>query len=242
MHALAAALSILLTAPALASGEAKVIDTASLKARMNGSPDRWDFTLVDARTEVEFTDAHIPGSVLVRANDVAANLPRVVPDRSRTVVFYCNGPNCTKTVKAAKAALALGYADVREYKEGLPGWGKAGYPIEGKPWPKVEAPAIAPEALKAALAGPNAPFVVDIRDAEEFAKSRIAEARSVPVDDLLKQARAFPAGRPVVLVDHAGHQVPVAVRVLASAGLRDVKRLDGGMIRWQQQGLPSVAR
>jgi rhodanese-related sulfurtransferase len=241
MRLLAVALALLTSSPALAA-EAKVIDTAQLAARMKGPPSQWDLTLVDARTEVEFSDAHIPGAVLVRANEVGEKLPSIVPDRSRTVVFYCNGPNCTKTVKAAKQALAAGYTDVLEYKEGIPGWGVARRPIEGKPLPKVQAPAIAPEALKALLAGANPPLVVDIRDADEFAKFRIAQARSVPIDDLPKQAPAFPAGQPIVLVDHAGHQSPLAVRLLASFGRTDVKRLDGGMIKWQQAGLASVSR
>jgi rhodanese-related sulfurtransferase len=241
MRLLAAVLAVLFSAPTLAA-EAKVIDTAKLVARMKGAPAAWDFTLVDARTEVEFSDAHIPGAILVRANEVGDKLPAIVPDRARAVVFYCNGPNCTKTVKAAKQALAAGYTDVLEYKEGIPGWGTAGRPLEGKPLPKVQAPAVSPEALKGLLAGPNPPLVVDIRDADEFAKFRIQQARSVPIDDVPKQAASFPAGQPIVLVDHAGHQSPLAVRLLASLGRTDVKRLDGGMIKWQQAGLPSASR
>jgi rhodanese-related sulfurtransferase len=237
MRIAAAVLIAAACSPAFAD-DAKVIDTPTLRGRMAGPPERWDLTLVDARTQVEFSEAHIPGAVLIPANAVGAQLPKTVADKGRTVVFYCNGPNCTKTVKAAKAALAAGYRDVLEYKDGLPGWGKAGFKIDGIPLPRVQASAVTPAALRAALGGPGAPIAIDIRDAEEYAKFHIAEATSIPIDELGKQLKSVPAARGIVIVDHAGHQAPVAVRLLASLGRNDVKRLDGGVLRWQAEGMP----
>jgi rhodanese-related sulfurtransferase len=43
-----------------------------------------------------------------------------------------------------------------------------------------------------------------------------------------------------VVADHAGHQAPVAARLLASLGRKDLKRLDGGVIKWQAAGLPTT--
>jgi rhodanese-related sulfurtransferase len=228
-----------LASPALAADDFRVMTTAELAPRLSGPPASWSLTVVDARTEVEFSEAHIPGAVLVPASRVGERLPKLVPDRARAVVFYCNGPNCTKTVKAAKAAAAAGYTNIAEYKEGLPGWGKAGHRIDGKPLPKVDAPLLSPQDLAAALAGPDAPLVVDIRDAEEFAAFHLAQARSVPIDELAKQLEALP-GRSIVLVDHAGHQSPIAARLLASLGRPAKGRLDGGMLKWQAAGLSVI--
>ncbi len=233
--AVAAALTLL--AP-LAIAQEKVITTPQLLGRMNGPAARWDFTLVDARTAVEFGEAHIPGSVNVAASKTSKQLPAVAKDKARAVVFYCNGPNCTKTVKAAKAAIAAGYTDVWEYKEGLPGWGKAGGKIDGRPLPAVEVPTVNATALKGLLAGPNAPVVVDIRDAEEFEGFHIPGALGFPIDDLQARVKEIPAGRPIVIVDHAGHQTPVAARLLASLGRKELQRLDGGVLKWQAGGLP----
>lgn len=221
-----------------ASPQEKVIATQELLKRMTGPAERWDFTLVDARTAVEFGEAHIPGSINVAASRTSKRLPEVVKDRSRAVVFYCNGPNCTKTVKAAKSALAAGYTDVWEYKDGLPGWGKAGQKIEGKPLPAVDAAPLTPQSLQSLLAGPNPPALVDIRDVEEFDAFHIQGATSLPLDEIAARlARAVPAGRSIVVVDHAGHQAPVAARLLSSLGRKDLKRLDGGILRWQGDGL-----
>jgi rhodanese-related sulfurtransferase len=240
MNARLALFAALLALAAPAAAQERVITTPELLKRMSGPADRWTFTLVDARTAVEFGEAHIPGSVNVAASKTAKRLPEIVKDKARAVVFYCNGPNCTKTVKAAKAATAAGYTDVWEYKEGLPGWGKAGQKVDGKPLPLHEAAPLTPEALKGLLAGSNPPVVVDIRDAEEFEGFHIEKALSLPIDDLQARLKEIPAGRLVVVADHAGHQAPVAARLLASLGRKDLKRLDGGVIKWQASGLPTT--
>lgn len=228
---------VMLAAPASKAQEFRTIATEELARKLAAR----EVVLIDARSEVEFGEVHIAGAVLVPARLVATKLPAVVKERSTPVVFYCNGPNCTKTLKAAKAAKAIGYTNVLEYKEGLPGWAKSGRKTEGRPLPASDAPTIAAAELKRLLGGAGAPIVVDIRDAEEFARFHIAEAIGVPLDELAAWADRAPAGRAVVLVDHAGHQTPVAARVLRSRGRDDVRRLDGGVLRWQASGLPVVA-
>jgi rhodanese-related sulfurtransferase len=237
---LAAVLAVCTITLPVNAQEAPVIGTEALAAKMSGPPANWSFTLVDARTQVEFSESHIPGSILVPARLVATKLPEVVKDKARLVVFYCNGPNCTKTVKAAKAALSVGYTNIAEYKEGLPGWGKSGRKTEGAPMKSVEVPAISPAALKEAIGSSNPPFLMDIRDAEEFDKFRIAGAVGIPLDDIAARLAEVPAGKPIVLLDHAGHQSPIAARLLAHLGRKDVKRLDGGILRWQSSGMQVV--
>jgi rhodanese-related sulfurtransferase len=235
-----ALIAALLTLAAPAVAQERVISTPELLKRMSGPPERWNFTLVDARTAVEYSEAHIPGAANVAASKTAKRLPELVKDKARAVVFYCNGPNCTKTVKAAKAATGAGYTDVWEYKDGLPGWGKAGQKVAGKPLPPFDAAPLTPEALKALLAGANPPVVVDIRDAEEFEAFHIEKALSLPIDDIQARLKEVPAGRAIVVADHAGHQAPVAARLLASLGRKELKRLDGGVIKWQAAGLPTA--
>jgi rhodanese-related sulfurtransferase len=140
-------------------------------------------------------------------------------------------------VKAAKAALSVGYTNIAEYKQGLPDWAKSGRPTEGKPMPSVNVPAITPAALKEAVASRDAPFLMDIRDPEEFASFRIAGAVSVPIDDIAARLAEVAPDRGIVLLDHAGHQAPIAGRLLAQLGRANVKRLDGGILRWQSDGM-----
>src|SRR5215208_3780465 len=80
-------LAAVLVASSLASPahaqEAPVIGTDALAAKMSGAPAAWGFTLVDARTQVEFAESHIPGAFLVPARVVTTKLPELVKDKSR---------------------------------------------------------------------------------------------------------------------------------------------------------------
>lgn len=230
-----------LLAATTVSAQEKTVTTQALIARLAVPLDKRDFTLVDARSLVEFSEAHIPGAVSMPANTVAAALPKLVKAKERTLIFYCNGPNCTKSTKAAKAAAGLGYTSVLEYKEGMPGWGMAGQKTEGKPLPAFDTPAIPAAALKALMAGQGAPPVIDIRDAEEFAKFHIDGSINLPLDEIAQKVDKAAPGKGAVIVDHAGHQTAIAGRLLKSLGRTELKRLDGGLLKWQEAGLPVVS-
>jgi rhodanese-related sulfurtransferase len=239
LHA-ALLLSICALAARASDAPLPLITTAELSARIKaeGGQAR-DFTLVDARTRVEYGEAHIPGAVNCPAADAAALLPKMVKDRSRQLVFYCNGPKCTKSRKAAHEAVALGYTSVVEYNDGLPAWGQAGLPVEGKPLPVFEAQAVSAEQLSQMRGGAHGPVVVDVRDREEYQAFHLPGSVSMPLDTLEKRLRDLPRGREIVLVCHSGHQSPIAARVLHALGRSDLKRLDGGVVAWQQKGLPT---
>ncbi len=225
--------------PIAARGEGQpltFITTAQLAARATGAPSSWSFTIIDARSRVEFGEGHVRGAINCPASEAPTLLPKLVKDKSRELVFYCNGPKCTKSQKAANAALALGYPNVLEYNEGLPAWGKAKLAIDGTPLPSFDAPALSPEALAELPGKPGAPVVIDVRDASEYEAFHMPGSISMPVDSIRARYKELPKNRAVVIACHAGHQSPVAARLLFSLGRRDLRRLDGGVIAWQQKG------
>jgi rhodanese-related sulfurtransferase len=215
------------------------ITTADLHAKTASAPPaRWSFTIVDARTRVEFEENHLAGAINCPASQTAAVLPKLVKDKSRQLVFYCNGPKCTKSQKAARIALSLGYKRVLEYNEGLPAWSKASLPVAGNPMAPVEMASVSPEDLRARMESGKGPVVLDVRDAVEFAQVRIAGTVNIPLDELEKRARELPAGE-LVVMDHGGSQTLIAGRVLHKAGRPGAfSRLEGGLLAWQQKGLP----
>lgn len=96
--------------------------------------------LVDARNDQEFKAAHVPAAVLVpyvekSLKDVAfdASLDRFVGldkfDKSKPTIFACNGPECWKSYKASKSAIAQGFKEVYWFRGGLPEWQAAGLPV-----------------------------------------------------------------------------------------------------------------
>ena len=111
----AASLFVVLVALAHAGGELRPDWRAPLEAagirfisarELHGMLARGEpLTLIDARDEVHYRRAHLPGAVSIPAEDAPLRFvdlrrprrlvhpERLPPDRGRLLVFYCGGPN-----------------------------------------------------------------------------------------------------------------------------------------------------
>jgi rhodanese-related sulfurtransferase len=92
------------------------------------------------------------------------------------------------------------------------------------------------------LAGGAAVAVVDVRGPEEFSGplGHIAGARNIPLPELPRRVGELRAltQRPVVLVCKTDKRSASAAAVLDAAGFQDFSVLRGGMMRWNEVGLP----
>lgn len=82
--------------------------------------------------------------------------------------------------------------------------------------------------------------VVDVRGAHEYLGplGHIEGALLLPLPELESRARELPTGRPLLLVCRSGARSGKACERLAALGIGPVLNLAGGMIAWNQAGLP----
>ena len=82
--------------------------------------------------------------------------------------------------------------------------------------------------------------VLDVRQRDELDErlGRIAGAQHVPLNELKERLEEIPKDRPVISVCHAGMRSGQATVILRQAGFPRVANLRGGMLLWQQLGLP----
>lgn len=89
--------------------------------------------LLDARSEAEFSSGHLPGALnlpyknLTEYKTLLDSLPQ-----DKWLVCYCDGPLCDLSELLAQELIIAGYESVAVYFDGLNGWKKSGYEIEGK--------------------------------------------------------------------------------------------------------------
>lgn len=85
--------------------------------------------------------------------------------------------------------------------------------------------------------------VLDVRNPEELDERLgwIEGAQFIPLGMLKDRLEEVPRDKPVVSVCHAGMRSGQATVILRQAGFAQVANLHGGMLLWQQMGLP-VAR
>jgi rhodanese-related sulfurtransferase len=96
------------------------------------------------------------------------------------------------------------------------------------------------------LAGPEAVAVVDVRGPDEFTGplGHIANARNVPLPELPHRIGELGSlsETPVVLVCKTDKRSASAAAILGAAGFRNISVLRGGMVRWNEAGLPVADR
>jgi rhodanese-related sulfurtransferase/ABC-type phosphate/phosphonate transport system substrate-binding protein len=115
---------------------ATVVNLPTVKTLVTGGA-----VIVDTRIESEYRDKHIPGALWLpygekSLKDIAFDasldsfpgLARL--DRNQAIVFHCNGPECWKSYKASRAALAAGYKHIYWFRGGMPEWEGAGERVE----------------------------------------------------------------------------------------------------------------
>lgn len=103
-----------------------------------------DVTFIDTRSQKEFDNEHIRGAVIApyvekslkevnfdAGKDDFSALVALKLDKSKPVVFFCNGPECWKSYKASRAAVKAGYTKVYWFRGGMPEWREKRLPVEG---------------------------------------------------------------------------------------------------------------
>ena len=103
------------------------ISTGELRAALATA----SVVVLDARPKEEYAVSHIPGARSVAGKSGLApslytadvnDVLREVPDRSTSLVVYCNGLYCGRSKRFAADLRAAGYTQVRRYQLGIPAW------------------------------------------------------------------------------------------------------------------------
>lgn len=85
-------------------------------------------TVIDVNGTESFKAGRIPTALDFDAiKDLGAALPT---DKGALIVAYCGSEHCGAYKKAAEAATALGYTNVKHFAPGIAGWKKSGAPVE----------------------------------------------------------------------------------------------------------------
>jgi rhodanese-related sulfurtransferase len=98
-------------------------------------------------------------------------------------------------------------------------------------------PTISALELQEKLKDGKQPFVLDVRQPEEFRSGHISGANLIPLGDLSSRIHEVPQGREIVCICATGHRSVPAVRKLIAAGYT-ASSMKNGMIAWQMAKLP----
>jgi rhodanese-related sulfurtransferase len=185
--------------------------------------------IVDARTNEQFDEAHIPGAISASAYDTgfATKIAQVVPEDVEMIVVAASDGY---EREAADLLASVGLR-VRGFLAG----GMTAWRSEGRPVRRLEL--IDPDVLAERLEGGDRIVVVDVRDDDEYGEAHIPGSLHIPYAHLLERLDELPSGRPIAAVCSGGKRSGLAASILQRAGFANVIHVGhGGVGTWQRRG------
>ena len=86
------------------------ISGAEAKALMDSES---GYVIIDARTQSEYDEGHIPGAILIPEYEIADRAEKELPDKDQLILVYCRSGRRSKI--AAEELVKLGYTNVKEF-------------------------------------------------------------------------------------------------------------------------------
>ena len=93
-----------------ASASYEQISGAEAKALMDSES---GYIIIDARTQEEYDQGHIPGAILIPEYEIADRAEKELPDKDQLILVYCRSGRRSKI--AAEELVKLGYTNVKEF-------------------------------------------------------------------------------------------------------------------------------
>lgn len=164
--------------------------------------------IVDSRPlETKYVKGHIPTAISIPFSKFDALKGKLPRDLDTPVIFYCGGLECRLSHKSAAAALEMGYTNVMVFSKGYPEWKKTyGASNESMQIAKGDVEGeIDLEWFRSIVENnPDSIMIIDVRDADEFAKGSFKTAVNIPVENLESKIKDLPDDKPIVFACSTG--------------------------------------
>jgi hydroxyacylglutathione hydrolase len=185
--------------------------------------------LVDVRTELQFDDAHIPGSVCITALRAGFGTKLAwLADPAQDVLFV--GRDDADGRRAATLAAAVGVTRVGGYLHGgMTAWREEKGPVASTRRVTV------PELHERWIGG--GVQVLDVRERSEWEGGRVPGALHVPYHDLHALPDGIDPAAPLAVMCASGQRAATAASIAERLGASDVWHVvDGGVGTWGRSG------
>jgi rhodanese-related sulfurtransferase len=193
----------------------KLSNYAEVERLVALGPDKGGYTLIDSRPLARVQEGTIPTAINLPYPAWDKFVDRLPKDKNRPIIFFCQGVTCMMSPNSLLKAEALGYTNVKVYREGYPEWLEKNFGV------------IAASHYKEAFADKQIPAVlVDARPAAVAAEGAIPGAVSIPPSAVRAAVASFPAAKlkaPIVVYDgDGGNSALVVAQVIKESGQTNV--------------------
>lgn len=166
-----------------------------------------DTLIVDSRPKItKFDKGHIPSAISIPFSQFDALKGKLPRELTTPIIFYCEGLKCKLSHNSAARAIVMGYKNVSVFETGYPAWKKQ-FGESGAIAAKtggVEGAIDLERFQKTVTQMADTVTLVDVRDADEFAKGHLKTAINIPVEKLESKIKELPSDKPVIFLCSTG--------------------------------------
>ena len=191
-----------------------------------------DVLVVDARSPEAHAREQIPGSLTIPAGSSFGTWLGWVVEDGRPLVLVVD--DVADLDDLARQALRIGFETiVGHVAGGFEAWRRAGRPVQAGELLDVDR-----LASQLSAGGPDAPFVIDVRQANEYEAGHVPGSLRIGAGELPEMLDRLPRDRPIATICASGYRSSVAASMLRAAGFAHVATVPGGVPDWVARGYP----
>lgn len=211
------------------TGPEKLVRYPDIEKLVAQGPEKGAYTLVDSRPLPRFQEGTIPTAINLPYPAFDKNLAKLPPDKEKLLVFFCQGVTCMMSPSSLARAEAMGYKNVKVYREGWPEWTQKNYG------------AISAAFVKEAFMDKGIPHVLlDARPAAEARRTGfLPGAVAMPSGEVKAAMLSFPGKSlkaPIMVYDAGGGEAISAAKEIVARGYENVLVVTGGLGAWKSAG------
>jgi hydroxyacylglutathione hydrolase len=188
--------------------------------------------LVDVRTDLQFDEAHIPGSVSNSAQRAGFGTKLAwIADRDQEIVLI--GRDDEESQAAARLAVAVGIRKLGGYLHG----GMTVWRAERRMVHRIERLPV--NDLKDRMDADPDLQVLDVREQSEWDESHIPGSTHMPYHDIHQMPGELDPDKPITAICASGQRSAVAASMIQRFGAKQpIHVVDGGVGTWERAGHP----
>jgi len=188
--------------------------------------------VLDVRDPVEYSRAHLKGSLNIGLGGNYATWAGTILDREKPIVIIAE-PG--RQEEAATRLGRIGFDSVAGYLRG------GISTLESRTDLMTGTTRVTPAEAASLQSSATPPLVVDVRAPREYQKSHIDGSVNIPLNHLVERIGDVPADRPVLVHCAGGYRSSIAAGVLQQHGRLKLTELNGGLAAWEAAGLPVIS-
>jgi hydroxyacylglutathione hydrolase len=189
--------------------------------------------IIDARPSPEHAIAHVPGSLSIPAGSSFATWLGWIVEPDQPLVLLLADSHDWDDI--ARQALRIGFEGslLGHVAGGFRRWIEGGGAVES-----AERLSLDQLATAIAAGGSEAPLVLDVRQAGEYADAHVPGSLHLTGGSLPDRLDELPRDRPIAVICASGYRSSVAASLLRRAGFEHVSWVANGVPAWRAQGYP----